>query len=327
MGYGLMVPAVAITLFIALLLVRRQLHRALAPERVVGTASPASVGLAFSEIRFPTRNGKTLAGWFVPATGPGPHPAVAVVHGWGGNAETMLPLAAPLHAAGFAVLLFEARCHGRSEEDSFASLPRFAEDCAAAVDWLRIHAGLGSGTNAGIALVGHSVGAGAALLAAARDPGIAAVVSIAAFTHPEAMMRRWFAFRGIPQCRAGHRPSLRRYRADRHDPAPALPGAAGAWRRGCNRASGGSACDPCRWRPERAVEDRGRQPRRLRGSGARTAGAGGFPARGGSLIRIQRKADHLAIRHSSERWNPTEGSAKPENSTRWTLTRAKPGPS
>ena len=199
MAYGLMVPAVAITLFIALLLVRRQLHRALAPERVVGTASPASVGLAFSEIRFPTCNGKTLAGWFVPASGPGPHPAVAVVHGWGGNAETMLPLAAPLHAAGFAVLLFEARCHGRSDEDSFASLPRFAEDCASAVDWLRVHAGLGSGDTAGIGLVGHSVGAGAVLLAAARDPGIAAVVSIAAFTHPEAMMRRWFAFRGIPQ--------------------------------------------------------------------------------------------------------------------------------
>lgn len=198
MAYGLMAAAVA-SILLLVLLVRRQLHRALAPERVVSKTSPASLGLACSEIRLPTRNGKTLAGWFVPASGPGPHPAVAVVHGWGGNAETMLPLATPLHAAGFAVLFFEARCHGQSDEDSFTSLPRFAEDCAAAVEWLRVHAGLGGRGSGGIALVGHSVGAGAALLAAARDPGIAAVVSIAAFTHPEAMMRRWFALRGIPQ--------------------------------------------------------------------------------------------------------------------------------
>ena len=34
------------------------------------------------------------------------------MHGWGGNAELMLPVAAPLNAAGFALLLVDARCHG-----------------------------------------------------------------------------------------------------------------------------------------------------------------------------------------------------------------------
>jgi pimeloyl-ACP methyl ester carboxylesterase len=45
----------------------------------------------------------------------------------------MLPLAAPLHAAGYALRFFAARCHGRSDDDDFAALPRFAEDLAHAV--------------------------------------------------------------------------------------------------------------------------------------------------------------------------------------------------
>ena len=37
-------------------------------------------------------------------------PAVVVMHGWGGNAALMLPLARPLHEAGYATLFVDARC-------------------------------------------------------------------------------------------------------------------------------------------------------------------------------------------------------------------------
>jgi len=47
-------------------------------------------------------------------------------------------------------------------------------------------------------VIGHSVGAGAALLVAARQPELRAVVSLAAFAHPAAMMRRWLATLHIP---------------------------------------------------------------------------------------------------------------------------------
>jgi uncharacterized protein len=190
----------AVALLLALAAARHLLHRSLAPERLRGTASPADLGLAHADVRIPTANGRSLFGWQVPAAGPGPHPAAVLVHGWGGSAGTMLPLARPLHDAGFVVLLFDARCHGRSDEDSFASLPRFAEDCAHAVAWLRAREEVDRNA---VCLVGHSVGAGAVLLAAARDPGIAAVVSIAAFRHPEDMMRRWFRWRGIPSFPVG----------------------------------------------------------------------------------------------------------------------------
>jgi dipeptidyl aminopeptidase/acylaminoacyl peptidase len=167
------------------------IRSSLAAPRCLETGVPD--GLPWREVRITTVRGKTLFGWFIPA---GDHaPALAVVHGWGGNAEMMLPLAKPLHAAGYALLFFDARSHGRSDGDSFASLPRFAEDLEHAVDWLRNQAEVDTRR---IAVVGHSVGAGAALLLASRRQELLAVVSLAAFAHPAAMMRRWLASNRIP---------------------------------------------------------------------------------------------------------------------------------
>jgi dipeptidyl aminopeptidase/acylaminoacyl peptidase len=112
------------------------------------------------------------------------------MHGWGGNAEMMLPLAGPLHAAGYSLLLLDARCHGKSDGDSFASLPRFAEDVDAGLAWLAAQPEVDPQR---LGIVGHSVGAGAALLAASRRRDVRAVVSLAAFAHPAAMMRRWMS--------------------------------------------------------------------------------------------------------------------------------------
>lgn len=167
--------------------IRRGLTAARIPER----AEPA--GLPWRAVSLPTANGKQLFGWFIPTARRAP--ALVVMHGWGGNAEMMLPLAAPLHAAGYALLLVDARCHGRSDGDSFASLPRFAEDIEAALRWLAAQAEV---DRRALGVIGHSVGAAAALLAASRQASIGAVVSLAAFAHPAAMMRRWLVARHIP---------------------------------------------------------------------------------------------------------------------------------
>jgi dipeptidyl aminopeptidase/acylaminoacyl peptidase len=74
-------------------------------------------------------------------------------------------------------------------------MPRFAEDIEHAVDWLKCQPGVDPGR---IGVVGHSVGAAAALLAASRRSDLAAVVSIAAFAHPETVMRRLLATRHVP---------------------------------------------------------------------------------------------------------------------------------
>ena len=167
------------------------IRRGLTVPRVAETTDPGA--LPWHAVNLPAANEKHLFAWFIPAA-PGA-PALVVMHGWGGNAEMMLPLAVPLHAAGYALLLVDARCHGRSDSDTFASLPRFAEDIEAALDWLRERPGVDP---AALGVIGHSVGAGAALLVAARQPELRAVVSLAAFAHPAAMMRRWLATLHIP---------------------------------------------------------------------------------------------------------------------------------
>ncbi len=49
-----------------------------------------------------------------------------------------------------------------------------------------------------MAVAGHSVGAGAAILAASRDHGIGAVVSMSAFAHPREMMTNQMKLDRLP---------------------------------------------------------------------------------------------------------------------------------
>jgi len=189
-----------------LALLRGLLHRgiraSLAAPRIPHDRAPDALRLRFESVRIPTANRRRLHGWLIaPAAGSSaPHPAVIVMHGWGGNAAMMLPLARPLHEAGFAALFIDARCHGVSDSDSFASLPRFAEDVEHAFEWLAVRPKIDA---ARIGLIGHSVGAGAALLVASRRQDVAAVVSVAAFSHPAAMMRRWLTTKRIPEWPVG----------------------------------------------------------------------------------------------------------------------------
>ena len=171
------------------------LRRSLRAPRVAATASLAQHGLAGREVWLPGQRGRRLFGWLLPGAADLPAPGVVVLHGWGANAEMMLPLARPLQSAGLTVLLIDARNHGASDGDSYSSMPRFAEDHDAAIRWLKTQPEVIPGQ---IAVIGHSVGAAAALLAAARRDDLAGVISLAAFAHPAAMMRRWLAAKRIP---------------------------------------------------------------------------------------------------------------------------------
>ncbi len=152
------------------------------------------------QVRIRTAGGKHLVAWMVLPSDVSvtPVPAVLVMHGWGANASMMGPVVPPLHAAGFAVLLLDARCHGHSDDETFTSMPRFAEDIAAGLVWLRQQPEVAANQRG---LLGHSVGAAAALLHAAHHSDVRAVVSLSAFAHPAEMMRRFMAEKRIP-----HRP-------------------------------------------------------------------------------------------------------------------------
>ncbi len=170
------------------------IRRGLRAPRLPHHTQPSEFGLSAENLFITTKNQKKLFAWWLPCAAQ-PRPTLLVMHGWGSNAALMLPLVSPLLQAGFHVLLLEARCHGRSDDDSFASLPRFAEDIEAGIAFLKQHSLC---QQQPIALLGHSVGAGAALLVASRRRDLFALVSVAAFTHPETMMRRWLASKRIP---------------------------------------------------------------------------------------------------------------------------------
>lgn len=169
--------------------------RGLRAPRLQHVDSPTAWGLKAVSLRLPAAGGKKLFAWWLPVPGKSQAPAVVIMHGWGANASLMLPAVAPLHAEGFAVLMMDARCHGESDDENFSSLPRFAEDIEAGLDWLGQRADVDSQR---LAVVGHSVGAGAALLSASRRKDVRAVVSLSAFAHPREVMRRLLGAAHIP---------------------------------------------------------------------------------------------------------------------------------
>jgi dipeptidyl aminopeptidase/acylaminoacyl peptidase len=186
-------------------LVNLGILRGLRAPRVAHPPGQRGFGLTpdrVQAVHIPTTRGKRLAGWLVlPSHAPTrPVPAVLVMHGWGSNATMMEPVVPPLHEGGFAVLLLDARCHGHSDDEAFTSMPRFAEDIAAGLAWLRRQPEIATDQ---IALLGHSVGAAAALLHAAHHDDVRAVVSLSAFAHPAEVMRRFMAEKRIPHAPLG----------------------------------------------------------------------------------------------------------------------------
>jgi len=159
--------------------------------------TPADLDLRAEDVEFAAVDGTALRGWFLPAATHAGEPgaAVVVLHGWGSAASDLLPAAPGLVAAGLSVLLIDVRGHGRSDPVDFMSMPRFAEDLEVAVDRLRADPRVDPDR---IGVIGHSVGAGACLLAASRDPRLAAVVAIAAMAHPAELIRSSRGLRSAP---------------------------------------------------------------------------------------------------------------------------------
>jgi len=184
---------IGITLLIGVLRWRfhRRLHRELAAPRETVDDLLEDIGFYGETVRFATANERMLEAWWLPAKDSTGH--VVLTHGWGANRATLLVLAPLLLDAGWNVLLIDVRNHGNSDDDTFSSMPRFAEDIDASLHWLKHHK-----SSLPIALIGHSVGAAATLLCASRRDDIAAVVSLSSFAHPDGMMRRWLAAKGLP---------------------------------------------------------------------------------------------------------------------------------
>ena len=145
--------------------------------------TPADVGLAFEALEAPAHDGLELPAWFVPANDGAPGPGVALIHGWESARDRLLPMIQFLHAAGFHCLAVDVRGHGANTKETLPiTAGEFGSDALAG--WR--------------ALVARPDVTTGAILAAAEEPRIAAVVATAAPADPWRLTRQTFRLARLP---------------------------------------------------------------------------------------------------------------------------------
>jgi dipeptidyl aminopeptidase/acylaminoacyl peptidase len=177
-----------------------------APKAIVKT--PASLGLHYAAVSFPSRDDAiNIKGWLIPgvlADGRLTVDRVIVaVHGTRTNRESpgdhLLELTAALAQHGFGVLSFDMRGMGESTPAPLSMGALEQRDVLGAVDFLR-H-GTPPFPELGrpriIGGLGISMGAATLLLAASREPAIAAVVSDSAYAEVVPLLEREIAKQNV----------------------------------------------------------------------------------------------------------------------------------
>ncbi|MEZ0241453.1 MAG: alpha/beta hydrolase [Chloroflexota bacterium] len=163
------------------------------PRRRPPILCPADVGLPYEDITIQSAD-RALPGWWVPARDGAPGPAVVLVHGWESARDGSLPNALILHAAGFHVLAFDVRGHGENPAEALPlTAGEFGADALAAV---RVALARPEATAVGVH--GHSMGGGGALLAAADEPRLGAVVAVSSPADPYRLTRQTFHIAQLP---------------------------------------------------------------------------------------------------------------------------------
>ncbi|MCU0858372.1 MAG: alpha/beta hydrolase [Pontiellaceae bacterium] len=134
--------------------------------------TPAADGYTFEEVRFQSRDGTALSGWFIPATGK----AIGTVIHFHGNAQNMsahYSFVSWLPANGFNLFVFDYRGYGKS--GGKPSRKGVYQDAVAAVKYIKTRTDIDQNK---IILFGQSIG-GANALAVAGNNRFEGVIGIA----------------------------------------------------------------------------------------------------------------------------------------------------
>ncbi len=151
------------------------------PTRIESGLTPQNFNLPFEEIILITKDGISIAGWLVPnkvegfiSTAVSQKPALIILHGYPAEKGDMLSIVNDLHS-NFNILLIDFRSFGKSG-GSFTTLgTKERLDLEAAIDFLE------SRGFRKVGVLGFSMGGATAILQAAKDQRIAAMVSYASF--------------------------------------------------------------------------------------------------------------------------------------------------
>ena len=147
------------------------------PPRIVVPGTPRDYRLPSEDVVIRASDGVALAAWYVPAGTNRPAadtPVVVLLHGYPASKADLLPIAGALHPQ-FATLLVDLRFFGASAGAMTTLGLRERDDLRRAVD------GLAARGHTRIGVFGYSLGGAVALLGAADDPRIGAIVAWAPF--------------------------------------------------------------------------------------------------------------------------------------------------
>jgi uncharacterized protein len=194
-GRRLLALALGAILALGLLVPAGLWYLRLHPVRVAIDDDPDAHGIPYEPVSFPSRlDGTSLKGWYMPAS-PSTGRAIVIAPGIDDNrlvSGVTLGLAPVLVAAGFDVLAFDLRGEGESGDGPITFGAREQWDVLGAVDAARARGA------SRVGVLAFSLGAGAAILAAAGSDAIDALVTDSAFADLEETLRRELERAGIP---------------------------------------------------------------------------------------------------------------------------------
>ena len=148
--------------------------------------TPFETGVRYEEVRIPAEDGTQLPGWVF--LNEPDAPAILACGGYRGRRADLLGISSALWRAGCNVLLFDYRGHGeRSSADAPSPVTlgyRELADARAALAYLRTRL-----PDAKLGVIGFSMGAAVALMVAAREPGVRAVIADSPFTSQRDIVR------------------------------------------------------------------------------------------------------------------------------------------
>lgn len=153
------------------------------PRRWDVGPSPAARGWVYENVAFKDAAGLTLRGWWIPGASDA---TLVMVHGWTSSRREPYDKSQYLHDAGYNLLVFDLRGHGRSDGGYTTMSWLEPGDVRAAVTYAAAR------SHGPIALIGYSMGAATAVREAASDPRVAAVVEDSGFSSMAEVFRADF---------------------------------------------------------------------------------------------------------------------------------------
>jgi uncharacterized protein len=144
--------------------------------------TPWELGIPYEEVSFRTEDGLLLLGWWLPA--PQAKRTVIALHGHRGARHHCVGIGAALWRRGANVLLFDHRGRGSSEGELMSVGYFETLDALAAVGYA-----LSRDPEVPLGVIGYSMGASVAVMTAARDNRVGAVVADSPFASERGLLR------------------------------------------------------------------------------------------------------------------------------------------